>query len=510
MTDRSPEILAGLVRALSDVDAFSRAILQRPLRPYQFEVARAILRSVEDQAGRTFTVMFPRQTGKNETSAQLEAFLLTRHQATGGSIVKTAPTFRPQIVNSITRLTQLLDNALTRKRFSMRWGYQLTIGRAVMLFFSAAPTANVVGGTASLLLECDEAQDVDALKWGKEFVPMGATGNATKVLWGTPWSTDDLLAQSIAEARLAERRDGFRRHFEVDWQTVAAANPAYGRHVEAEIARLGADHPIIRTQYLLQTMARAGRLLTAAQVDALRGDHPPELAPLPRAAYVAAIDVAGQDEEDPDGALVRVNPKRDSTVLAIARVQEPRVAVSAAGGIVEPQLRVVRLYAWRGTPHRQVYPLALQLVQSVWRCRSVVVDATGVGGGLAAFLGAALGPQVVTPWHYTAATKSRLAYGLLEAVNAGRLTVYAESPDDVDANEARRELLAQCEAAEYSLRANQVMAFAVPEQRGHDDHLNALALLTQTVQVGAARAAVGHQARRELHRPFGDDRPSRR
>jgi hypothetical protein len=32
-----------------------------------------------------------------------------------------------------------------------------------------------------------------------------------------------------------------------------------------------------------------------------------------------------------------------------------------------------------------------------------VVDATGVGGGLAAFLGAALGPARVRPYHYTAA-----------------------------------------------------------------------------------------------------------
>ena len=35
---------------------------------------------------------------------------------------------------------------------------------------------------------------------------------------------------------------------------MAAVNPAYGRHVEGEIARLGASHPIVRTQYLLQQL----------------------------------------------------------------------------------------------------------------------------------------------------------------------------------------------------------------------------------------------------------------
>ena len=36
-----------------------------------------------------------------------------------------------------------------------------------------------------------------------------------------------------------------------------------------------------------------------------------------------------------------------------------------------------------------------------WRCRSVVVDTTGVGVGLSAFLGAASGPSVVLPFRYT-------------------------------------------------------------------------------------------------------------
>ena len=106
-------IVTGLVRALSDVEAFSHAVLQRPLRPYQVDIARAILRSVEEQAGRTITVMMPHQSGKNETSAQLEAYLLTRHQAIGGSLVKAAPMFKPQIINSIQRLTRLLGNPLT-------------------------------------------------------------------------------------------------------------------------------------------------------------------------------------------------------------------------------------------------------------------------------------------------------------------------------------------------------------------------------------------------------------
>jgi hypothetical protein len=148
-------------------------------------------------------------------------------------------------------------------------------------------------------------------------------------------------------------------------------------------------------------------------------------------------------------------------------------------------------------------------------CRAVVVDSTGVGGGLSAFLTAALSPRVVTPYVYTPATKSQLAYGLLEALacpDAGgspRLAVYTDT-DNPESNAARRELLHQVQAAVYELRANQVTAFSVPESRGNDDHLNALALLPQAAKLGALRAATARPPRQSSHGPFGNDHPSRR
>jgi hypothetical protein len=126
-----------------------------------------------------------------------------------------------------------------------------------------------------------------------------------------------------------------------------------------------------------------------------------------------------------------------------------------------------------------------------------VVDATGVGGGLAAFLGAALGPGVVTPYRYTAATKSQLAYDFLAAVNGGRFKVHAES-GDAAVNDLRRELLRQCAAAGYAMRANQVKSFFVPEHRGHDDLLNAAALVVQAQPLSALRTATGRRQRQSL------------
>ena len=54
------------------------------------------------------------------------------------------------------------------------------------------------------------------------------------------------------------------------------------------------------------------------------------------------------------------------------------------------------------------------------------------------------------------------------------------------------------------------MTFNVPEQPGHDDHLNVPILLTQAATIGAARVATERSSRREQQGAFRDDRPSRR
>ena len=66
------------------------------LRPYQREVALAILSSVFGRKGLTFSVEIARQGGKNELSAQLEVLLLTLYIAEAQNLVKCSPTFKPQ------------------------------------------------------------------------------------------------------------------------------------------------------------------------------------------------------------------------------------------------------------------------------------------------------------------------------------------------------------------------------------------------------------------------------
>jgi len=57
---------------------------------------------------------------------------------------------------------------------------------------------------------------------------------------------------------------------------------------------------------------------------------------------------------------------------------------------------------------------------SNWKVQAVVVDATGVGAGIASFLSDALGDRCI-PFIFSSPSKSALGYELLSAVGAGRL-----------------------------------------------------------------------------------------
>jgi len=91
---------AGVRSLLSDVERFTAVAGTRPLRPYQVEAARAVVESVRAGRGDVISVMMARQMGKNQLSAALELYLLNLFAGKGGQIMKTAPTFAPQLVTS--------------------------------------------------------------------------------------------------------------------------------------------------------------------------------------------------------------------------------------------------------------------------------------------------------------------------------------------------------------------------------------------------------------------------
>lgn len=234
---------------MADIYRFCALVPGFRLRRYQLEVASRIREAVIGGEGGSFVVVFPRQSGKNELQAHLEAFCLVLFFE-GGELVKASPTWKPQSLNAMRRLERVLSrNELTRGRWWKEQGYVYRFGEARLYFLSGAPTANVVGATANTLLQCDEAQDVSPSKWDKDFLPMAASTNAVRVYWGTMWTSKTLLARELRAARKAEERDGRRRAWVLTAEDVAASVPAYGEFVAEQVRKLGRQHPLIKTQY---------------------------------------------------------------------------------------------------------------------------------------------------------------------------------------------------------------------------------------------------------------------
>ena len=79
------------------------------LRSYQSDALRNIFDAAMNGRGGRFAVMFPRQSGKNETQAQLEAALMAANQHKGGNIIKIIPTEKNQGKISTERLASVLS-----------------------------------------------------------------------------------------------------------------------------------------------------------------------------------------------------------------------------------------------------------------------------------------------------------------------------------------------------------------------------------------------------------------
>ena len=191
------------------------------LYPYQEDIALAVTRSIVAREGLTFCIEIARQGGKNELSAYIEVELMTYYSSFPINFVKCSPTFKPQTLISMRRLKDRLNEAGFAHKWKTEMGYIIRLGEARAIFLSADRSANVVGHTAHLLLEVDEAQDVSKEKYTKEFKPMGATTNVTTVLYGTTWDDSTLLEETKQSCLELERNDGVRRCFRYDWEEVA-------------------------------------------------------------------------------------------------------------------------------------------------------------------------------------------------------------------------------------------------------------------------------------------------
>ena len=203
--------------------AFTNYASELRLRSYQQGVLEAVLDSVMHARGFSFVVMFPRQSGKNELQAHLEVYLLTLLSRHPIELVKVSPTLRPQAFTSMRRFEKVARrNLLIASAWKKEGANAYRVDQARICFLSAAPGSNIVGATASGLLEVDEAQQVSIEKYDRDIAPMSASTCATHVFWGTAWTSSTLLGRELRAAAQGEKKDGKQRVFRLTADEVSA------------------------------------------------------------------------------------------------------------------------------------------------------------------------------------------------------------------------------------------------------------------------------------------------
>jgi hypothetical protein len=152
----------------------------------------------------------------------------------------------------------------------------------------------------------------------------------------------------------------------------------------------------------------------------MHGCHVAHDYPAPGNLYAFLVDVGGADEEQLVGAgLVPAQSdptgKRDSTTLTIVQVDLSTLANPIQHA---PTYRAVFRLLWTNTAQPELYGQLTALAQT-WKPAYIVIDATGLGQGLATFLGRTFKDRVI-PFIFTSASKSKLGWDFLAIVDAGR------------------------------------------------------------------------------------------
>ncbi len=364
---------------------------------------------------------------------------------------------------------------------------------ARIFFLSGDPTSNIVGATANALLEVDEAQDVLTSKYDKDIAPMAASTNATRVFWGTAWTSRTLLGRELRAARNAEKIDGFQRVFHITADDVRKEVPAYGKFVDEQVSKLGRNHPMVRTQFFSEEIDAEGGMFNIARLNMMKGSHAPLAAPQPGRLYAFTLDVAGEDESylpSPSGRGAGgeglSNAGRDFTALTIFEIDLSTLQDEV---IRAPRYLVVGRKLWTGVKHSSIYGQLRGLID-LWQPRYIVADNTGVGAGLVSFLTNAYQERVIA-FTFTSKSKSDLGWSFIAVIESGR---YKEPSSPLPPGEGQGEGISseffnQCEAAQSEILEGpgKLMRWSVPDgtrdvrtgELMHDDLLISGALCTQ-------------------------------
>ncbi|MGZ3686689.1 MAG: hypothetical protein ACXWPM_01830 [Bdellovibrionota bacterium] len=466
------------LRAWRDPQWESVHISKRPLRGPQCEILSRVERFVGAHHGGVMTIQMSRQSGKNDLAATLQRRHLWRRQFDEFMAIwiRTAPTIRPQIVNSKKRLREILKLSSKNQirhplfegsRLIKEEGYIWRLGNASVEFISSGPQANVVGATASTCLDMDEAHKVEKAKFDEDFAPFTANTAAATLLWGVASNGLDTI-EAYRQKNQEDGRPELNLYFPCDvWMDV---HPPYRVHVEDRVRALGWDHPIIKTQYRLIKVAAEGRFLSEAQVRSmLAGDHERQRKPKPGRHYEIVIDVAaGNEEFNPDGTIEgEEETDTDSAIMWIYEV----TPILASNGLF-PVVRLVNLI-WSTGATLPTFEREVDETIAFWNPGKVTIDAVGVGRQIAESMAAKYGPHTVNIYTADMNSVSRDCFDLLARLNFNSVLMFQD-----DGSPEWTEFERQCGWTKYAADKGR-MKLIKPESTKHIDMIKGLTYLNQ-------------------------------
>lgn len=431
------------------------------LTAYQNQIARAVIDSVLNGRGLTFTVEVPRGGGVRELSAQIERALLTLHVNDGATLLRIAPAGSS---DTRERIVEDLRGSGLEGLWSIERGV-VRFGRATLRYIADDDLGPWLADKASVgLVEVADAQLIDDGAFDSWVRPLAESAGATTVLYGHPLNGQTSFELLKQRNREAERQDGVRRHFRVCADEAVRSLPGFAEQMAAAKARLGEEHPEFQSAYLLRPTVAGARLIgddVVHRIEAGSRVRQPE----DGVRYVASVVVTRLPGQDASLGLLR-NASATSVVTIAQRERDG--------------LQVVE-HKWVDALDEPMLAKRVAKVLAEWRAERVVAEDRTVTA--MSFRPAFEHGLRATPVAWVRADDSldaRRSSDLLAALHGRRLTTY-RSDGSPEHRALHREL--STAAAEY---ATGVFGVRVPS--GDEGFLRGLALIVRT---GAAERSAG-------------------
>lgn len=430
------------------------------LYPYQKKFAKKLIESIILNDGMEFTCLWARQIGKSETIATVVTGLLIvlptlaktmkslKVYSRGFWVGLFAPTTE-QCLTTFERIKNKIEShdvelILEDPEVDIRIKEsrkQIVLTNGSILKYQTAATQTKLESKSYHLVILEECQDIQDIKIRKSISPMLAAYNGTMVKIGTSSGGLCDFYRSIERNKM----DFPAYHFEYDYKVGEQYNPLYKKYMKNEIERIGETSDEFRMSYCLHWLMEFKKFITEKDIAMMR-DKNLRLIRSEKNVCVAGLDLAKEF---------------DSTVLVIVRLKP----IDDENYIKE----VISILEVKNESYESQFQIIIDFISN-YNVKTLIVDATGVGGVATDRLSHLLPHINVESFNFSTSSKSELFRYFYNEIRCERVKYPHQTCNEI--NNLEKQLLDL--KKEYK---NNYMIIKHSEHRNaHDDYAIALAL----------------------------------